>query len=308
MCEHWRHCPGHEQTIMSVFASFDQVTLDREYAPSSCVDDINTYLAEYERASRAAKRGALKDNSCEPDIRYGAGVAETLDLFLPAQRGPAPLQVYIHGGYWQLLSKEDSCFAAPVFQRSGSYFAAVNYTLAPHQTLTGIVEENRRAIAYLYAHADTWGFDRDRIYLSGSSAGAHLAMMLLLTDWQQVGLPRDAIKGVCAVSGVYDLEPVRLSYVNEKVGMDASEAHKNSPIRHGLRNRCPVILAYGDNETSEFKRQTDEYRKVLQDSGIRVSFSEIANRNHFDVIMDLAHADTWLARQVLGQMGWRAIS
>ncbi len=286
-----------------VYATFDQGTLDREYSPSSCIDDIDVYLDEYARTSKAAKSDALKDNACDADQRYGPGAEETLDLFLPAERGSSPLHVFIHGGYWQLLSKDESCFAAPLFQQHGSMFAALNYTLAPQQTLTGIVEENRRAIKWLYQNADDWGFDRERIYLSGHSAGAHLAMMMLQTDWPKFGLPQDVIKGVCAVSGVYDLEPVRLSYVNDVVGMDASEAERNSPIRHSLTDRCPVILAYGDNETGEFKRQTDEYGNVLQDAGIPVTLSEIADRNHFDVILDLADANSWLSRQVFSQMG-----
>jgi arylformamidase len=286
-----------------IYATFDQSTLDREYSPSSCIDDINIYLDDYARASKAAKSEALQVNACEPDLHYGEGAEETLDLFLRGEPGPAPLQVFIHGGYWQLLSKNESCFAAPMFQWHGSCFAAVNYTLAPQQTLTGIVEENRRAIAWLYQHADTWGFNRDRIYLSGHSAGAHIAMMLLLTDWSKYGLPVDAIKGVCAVSGIFDLEPVRLSYVNDVVGMDSNEAERNSPIRHRLVNHCPVILAYGENETAEFKRQTDAYGSVLQDAGTPVTLSEIVDRNHFDVILDLADADSWLSRQVFNQMG-----
>ena len=290
---------------MQVYADFDQATLDREYRPSSCIDDINVYLEAYARSSRAAKSNASRNGACAQDLRYGAGAEETLDLYLPPEPSAAPLHIYIHGGYWQLLSKDESSFAAPMFQQLGSFFAAVNYTLAPHKTLTGIVEENRRAIAWLFEHAARWGFDRDRIFLSGSSAGAHLAMMMLLTDWTGLGLPRDTIKGVCAVSGIYDLEPVRLSYVNEKVGMDAREAAANSPIRHSLANRCPVILAYGDNETAEFKRQTDEYRAVLRESGIPVAFKEIPKRNHFDVIMDLADADTWLSQEVIRQMGLR---
>ncbi len=286
-----------------VYATFDQDALDREYSPSSCIDDIDVYLDEYARTSKAAKCDALKDNACDADLRYGPGAEETLDLFLPAERVSAPLHVFIHGCYWQLLSKDESCFAAPMFQQHGSLFAALNYTLAPQQTLTGIVEENRRAITWLYQNADDWGFDRERIYLSGHSAGAHLAMMMLQTDWPKFGLPQDVIKGVCAVSGVFDLEPVRLSYVNEVVRMATGEAECNSPIRHNLTNRCPVILAYGDNETGEFKRQTDEYESVLQDAGIPVTLSEIANRNHFDVILDLADTNSWLSRQVFSQMG-----
>jgi len=290
---------------MPVYSTFDQSTLDREYSPSSLIEDIDVYLDQYERASRLAKDSALQQNLCQPDLRYGAGAEETLDLFLPAGPGPKPLHIFIHGGYWQLLSKDESCFAAPAFQQHGSAFAALNYTLAPQQSLTGIVEENRRAIEWLYRHADELGFDRERMYLSGHSAGAHLAMMMLVTDWQNRGLPNDVIKGVCAVSGVFDLEPVRLSYVNETVGMDAAEAGRNSPLRYPLVSRCPVIFAYGENETGEFKRQTDEYGSTLHDAGISVTLREIAGRNHFDVILDLADSGSWLSRQVHSQMNLR---
>jgi arylformamidase len=287
---------------MPVYSTFDQATLDREYSPSSMIDDINVYLDTYERTSASAKNAALRDGLCKPDLKYGPGAEETLDLFLPSRQGPAPLHVFIHGGYWQLLSKNESCFAAPMFQQRGCVFAAINYTLAPQQTLSGIVEENRRALAWLYEHAGELGVDRQRIYLSGHSAGAHLAMMMLLTDWPALGLPRDIVRGVCAVSGVFDLEPVRLSYVNEKVGMDADEAAGNSPALHSLLNPCPVIFAYGRDETAEFKRQTDEYADTLHAAGVAVSRAEIGNRNHFDVILDLADSDSWISQQVLAQM------
>ncbi len=113
-----------------VYATFDQDALDREYSPSSCIDDLDVYLDEYARTSKAAKSDALIGNACDADQRYGPGAEETLDLFLPAERGLAPLHVFIHGGYWQLLSKDESCFSAPMFQQHGSLFAALNYTLA----------------------------------------------------------------------------------------------------------------------------------------------------------------------------------
>jgi arylformamidase len=292
-----------EQIMKPIYSNFDQETLDLEYSPSSRIDDLDVYLDEYTRASEAARNIAAASGSCELDLRFGPGAEETLDLFLPPEPGAAPLHVFIHGGYWQLLSKNESCFAAPLFQDKGSCFAALNYTLAPHQSLTGIVEEIRRAIAWLHDNADRWGLDKERIFLSGHSAGAHLAMMTLLTDWQSMGMPADIVKGVCAISGVFDLEPVQLTYVNDVIGMDADEARRNSPILHELVNRCPVILAYGDNETNEFKRQTDDYEVVLQKAGIPVVLREIEDRNHFDVILDLADTDSWLAKQVFTQMG-----
>jgi len=288
---------------MSIYSTFDQTELDREYSPSSCIDDINVFLDAYASVSKKVKDVAIKEGSCIQNLAYGAGKDEQLDLFLPPATQGAPLHIYIHGGYWRALSKDDSAFAAPMFQQHGSFFAALDYTLAPNFTLTQIVRQNRLAISWLFDNADNWGFDRNKITLSGSSAGAHLAIMMLMTDWSQYGLPQDVIKGVCAVSGIYDLEPIRLSYVNEPLGMNTEEAAENSPMGKELRNQCPIILAYGDNETSEFKRQTNEYRDFLLQSGETVSFNEIGKKNHFDVIMDLMHADTWLAQQVLRQMG-----
>jgi len=287
---------------MSIYSTFDQVELDREYSPSSCIDDINVFLDAYASVSSQVKNVALAEGSCIQNLAYGSKADEQLDLFKPATAQAAPLHIYIHGGYWRALSKDDSAFAAPMFQQHGSFFAALDYTLAPNATLTQIVRQNRLAISWLFQNADNLGFDRNRIHLSGSSAGAHLAVMMLLTDWSRYGLPQDVIKGVCAVSGIYDLEPIQLSYVNEPLGMSAREAAENSPMGKALRNHCPVILAYGDNETSEFKRQTNEYRDFLSESAETTSFREIENRNHFDVIMDLMHSDSWLAQQVLSQM------
>jgi len=300
----WVHGFGALKILnLPIYSIFNQSELDRQYSPSSCVKNIDLYLNRYTEVSRIVKKSALESNTCLCDLAYGPSGDERLDLFLPPTKGLAPLQIYIHGGYWQALSKADSLFAAPLFQQHGACFAALNYGLAPHVTLTEIVAQVRRAICWLYAHAGRLKFDHERIYLSGSSAGAHLAIMMLMTDWPEFGLPEQVIKGVCAVSGIYDLEPIRLSYVNELLGMDASEAALNSPMRQRIRNHCPLILAYGDNETGEFKRQTDEYRDQLLDSGFPVCFKEIRDRNHFDVIMDLSDPNAWLSQQVLEQMG-----
>lgn len=289
--------------MTSVYGFLNQQMLDREYSPSRCVEDMAVYIDRYERESKAAKKNAIADGTCIADLRYGPHAAEVLDLFRPAQSNGAPINVYLHGGFWQALSKEYSSFAAPSFQEHRCAFAALNYSLAPHRPLSDIVEENRRGIEWLYLNARRFGIDQNRIFLSGSSAGAHLAMMMYVTNWTERGLPTDLIKGVCAVSGVYDLEPVRLSYVNEKVQMDSQEAVANSPSLLRPNNIAPVILAYGDNETSEFKRQTDEYLIKLEHSDTAVTFREIPDRNHFDVILDLTDRDSWLAQSVFNQMG-----
>ena len=137
-------------------------------------------------AARRPSPKREKTESVHTDVRYGTAQAETLDLFLPSSVDAAPLQIYIHGGFWQLLGKEDSSFAAPMFLERGAAFAAINYTLAPQKSLSEIVDENRRAIAFLYREARRWNVNRQRLFLSGSSAGAHLVMMMLATDWSRV--------------------------------------------------------------------------------------------------------------------------
>jgi len=130
--------------------------------------------------------------------------------------------------------------------------------------------------------------------------------MMLLTDWNefdsQFKLPKNLVKGVCAVSGVFDLEPIQQTYINEPLKLTTLEMIQNSPINYPVKNHCPVILAYGDNETSEFKRQSHEMAVWLGSQGIRVELNEIEGRNHFDVIMDLGHEDSWLFKQTAKQM------
>ncbi len=286
----------------TVYRDFDQAELDREYSPSSCVDDINLYLEQYAQFSAEAKRQALKKFRCEFDLKYGSGKEETLDLFLPNNAVGRPLHVFVHGGYWQALSKNESCFSANNFLQNDTAFAAINYTLAPQQSLSGIVDEVRRAIAWLYRHSERLGFDKERIYLSGSSAGAHLAMMTLFANWNDFDVPDNIVKGVCAISGVYDLRPIQLSYVNDVIGMDQAETMQNSPALHTIQNPCSVILCYGDNETNEFKRQTDEVYELLKKQNIETICREIEGTNHFDIVFELMNETSWLFKQVQKQM------
>ena len=278
-----------------VYRHFTQTELEREYSPSSCVPDINVFLREYAERSQVARQ------RCKviTDMRYGASTEETLDFF-PAASPHAPLEVFIHGGYWQALSKNESSFAAPDFVSHGVAFAALNYALAPKATLDEIVRQCRAALAWLYQHADELGFDRQRIFISGSSAGAHLAVMVTATNWQRdFGLPDHLIKGCAAVSGVFDLEPIRFTYVNDPLQLDAEAARHHSPLF--LRPCVPteLIVSWGDNETSEFKRQGREFAAAWEAREVL----EMRGYNHFDVILKLGDATTPLGQAVLRQIG-----
>ncbi len=292
-----------------MYRNFDLATLEREYSPSSCVEDITVYLEQYIKQSHSALSYAKQHNSVHCDLSYGQTPDERLDLFMPFEhvKSQQKLHVYIHGGYWQELTKDESCFAANNFQQHGYHFAALNYGLAPKVTLTEIVEQCRRALLWLYQNAECYGYHREQIYLSGSSAGGHLVMMMVLTDWMRYAdIEQSFIKGICAVSGVYDLSPIAQTYINEPLQLTAQEIENNSPLlmtlEQSLLAHCQITLAYGANETTEFKRQSLALIEQLSAIGVTTPCNEIADRNHFDVILDLANEHSWLCQQAFDQM------
>lgn len=285
---------------MKLFGIYSRQDLDREYSPSSMIPDVERYLRLYE-AKSAVARARLKGHL---DRRYGRAEDEVLDIF-PAATGtaPAPVQLFIHGGYWQELSKNEASASAPDFVAAGATFVALNYGLAPKYSLDEIVAQARQAVAWLYRNLAKYGGDPERIYVSGHSAGAQLALMLLATDWPGAyDMPAEVIKGVCAVSGVYDMEPVRLTYVNDVLGLDETAAARNSPLHHIPERACPLILAVGERETREFRRQTFDFAKAWRAAGHRCRLLDLPGLNHFDLILDLGDRGTPLGRAVLEQM------
>ncbi|MEW6989907.1 alpha/beta hydrolase [Colwelliaceae bacterium 6441] len=292
-----------------LYQHFDLKTLEQEYSPSSCIDDINLYIQQYIDQSKTALLNAQMNNKVHVNLPYGKNKDEVLDLFLPFDpaHSKQKLQVYIHGGYWQELSKNESSFAASNFQQQGYHFAVLNYSLAPKATLTEIVEQNRRALIWLYHHANKYGYDNNEIYLSGSSAGGHLAMMMAFTDWSKyLNVNHTIIKGICAVSGIYDLTPIAHTYINAPLQLTDKEVKEYSPALLKVNNTqlqsCSIIFAYGDNETQEFKRQSVAMKNKLDEQNLTTIIAEIKNRNHFDIIVDLANETSWLSQQVFLQM------
>lgn len=283
-----------------VYRGFDQDTLDREYTPSSCVDSLAPFIAAY-RDRSAQARAALQWRA----IAYGPGEAETVDFF-PATVPNAPLHVFIHGGYWRQLSKRESSFAAPGFIAAGAAFAAVDYALAPSVDLDEIVRQVRSAIAHLYRNAAALGIDPTRIHLSGSSAGGHLTGIVMATDWTaDFGLPQTLVRGGTPISGLMDLDPVRLCVVNGWMGMTPDTVARLSPQHHLPHPGTRVIAAVGDIETAEFKRQTAEYATACRAAGLDCVDLIVPGRNHFDIVFDIADPATALGRLVFDQMGLR---
>jgi len=287
--------------MTEIYRGMDEATLAREYSAAGTVPSIEPILDRYAALS-AEMRATLP---CHLDVAYGRTEAETMDVF-PA--GPhAPVFMFVHGGYWRRLSKDESSFMAGVFTDAGVSVAAINYQLAPEASLDEIVRQCRAALAWLHANGREFGIDPARIHIGGSSAGGHLVGMLLADGWHDLfGAPPDVVKGAMSASGLYDLEPVRLTTPNEWLDLDGGAAARNSPILH-LPERsspggCPLIVTWGGSETSEFKRQSHDYAAAWQRQGFPCSAYEITERNHFDIILDLADSESRLARDTLAMI------
>lgn len=239
----------------------------------------------------------------ELDVAYGdAGPRQTLDIFAPGTGG-APVLVFIHGGYWFFNSKDPRRFPAREFVPRGIAWVPINYRLAPTVPMSDIVADVRNAVKWLYEHGAQYGCDPERIYVSGNSAGGHLTAELLSDDWpEQYGLPPDVVKGACAISGLYELEPLLECEPNEKLRLDLASAKRHSPIYHPSGQPTPTIIACGGNESAEFRRQTAAYADILKEAGYPATHIEVAGHDHFSIIGELANPESPLFRAVIGMI------
>jgi arylformamidase len=280
--------------MTKVFRDFDQAALDGAYNNRAQVPDHGDYFARWQRESEAA-RAALKHRA---DLAYGRNRRQLLDYF-PSAEENAPLLVFIHGGYWQALEHRQFDVLARGFVDAGVAFASMSYALCPAIDMTGLVEQVHQAIAWLWGRAGELGFDRDRIFVAGHSAGGHLVALLAAADFTQRGLPADVIKGGLALSGLYDLQPIRLSYLNAALQLDEAEAQRLSPQSNIAARLAPLLLAVGAAELPEFLRQQSDYHAALQGAGLASAAMQLRGLHHFSVIDALSRKDHALHRAVL---------
>jgi arylformamidase len=278
----------------------DRATLDLQYNARATVPDITPMLNEYASVSAQA-RATLP---CALNVAYGPHPDETLDIFPAQGKRPGPVLIYLHGGYWRLLSKDDSSFMAPTLTRAGITVVAVNYSLAPAVTLDHIVDQTRRAVAWVHQHIGQHHGDGRRLVIAGSSAGGHLAAMVLARDWQEnYGMDSTAIAGAVLLSGLYDLTPLVDTHINEWMHLSLEDARRNSPIFALPDHRPPILVSYGSNETAEFKRQSHDYLAAWQTSGAQAEYVEMPNTNHFDLVLHLNRFESPLVQKLLKLLG-----
>ena len=281
-----------------IWRDYDQAALNVQYNSRGTVADFASYLQRYAKLTRAAK-ASLR---CIQNLAYGDQGIERLDVY-PAAKSDAPVLVFLHGGDWRSLSKEDSGFAAPAFVAAGACFVAPDFTLLPDTRIEAMGAQVSRMLAWVWRNIANYGGDPSRIFIAGHSSGANLVGQLLMTDWAGFAdMPADIVKGAVFISGLGDLEPVRLSFRNENLGLDRAAVIEASLLHRQPTVACPLLVAVGAGETDDYKRQSREVAAYWQAQGSRAEFFELASRHHFDSVLDWGDPQSVLFRATLAMM------
>jgi len=284
-----------------VFRSYDRAELDAEYNNRTKVPGAVDILHRWAESGRRVR----KDFAVIPHIPYGTHERHRLDCF-PAAAPGGPVLIFVHGGYWHTLDKTIAHFLAPTYVRAGVNFVAAGYRLCPEVRVRDAVADVARAVAWVHGNAETeFGGDSSRIFIAGHSAGGHLAAMMCGPR----GPGSRVIKGGCSISGLHDLEPIRLCYLNERLLLDAEEVRENSPVAlaRALPLRAPalphLLLTVGSEEGPEYLRQCDDLAHALGDAGQPVSVVNSLSADHFTVCEAFSDPEHDVLKAMLRMMG-----
>ena len=259
-----------------LYRGMDKAALDAAYNNTAAVGvpKRDQYVAGWSGRSDAVR----KAQGGRIDLAYGSGRRQRLDFFACGRAG-APTLAYIHGGYWQMNDKEPYAFFGEALLPAGFNLAVIEYTLAPAARLDQIVREVKDAVGWVIDHAAELGGDPRRVFVAGHSAGGHLTAEVM----------SDArVAGGLAISGIYDLEPVRLNYLNDKLGLDEAEALRNSPILHLPSRAAPLVVSVGLGELPELIRQSEEYWAAWHGKGLPGEYLPLPGHDHFSILEELA--------------------
>ncbi|MCA1365368.1 alpha/beta hydrolase [Bradyrhizobium sp. IC3069] len=284
------------QTLDLAAPPAEKAELDLQLSPSRSSLHVPAIFGQWQALSEKARQQS--GSAAFLNLPYGKKTRQRLDVFTNGDRKGAqlrPVHVFIHGGFWQEGSKDDFHFLGPAFVKAGWIYIAAGYSLAPTVSLSEIVAEIREAAGYVRARAADFGGDPARIVVSGHSAGGHLAACLALA-----GEEEQKLAGIVAISGVFDLHPIRQSYVNDAINIGDDEARLLSPaLRAPIPGTVGRVLV-GALESPEFIRQS---RLLVQNWGNAcgsLSYSTIAGADHFSILLDLTDPTSQAFRAVAG--------
>ena len=281
----------------AVYKGLSKDELEYHYNPQVSVPEY-PQLAEVRRQKSQVAREALKS---QLNVSYGDSPRQVLDIF-PADQPGAKVLLFIHGGYWRGGSKDDNCSFAPLFVKRGVTVVLVEHDLCPTVTVTDIVRQIRSAIAWTYRNIARYHGNPAQFFVSGHSAGGHLAAMALAHDWKSEGLPQDMVKGAVVMSGVMDLDMVMHVNVNEEIRMTPEIARANSPLLHPPLSRCPILVAVGGAEPEGWKQMSKDYFAFCQKHGLSCAYLEVPGANHYTMSEHLADAASPLNQAIVKLM------
>jgi arylformamidase len=283
-----------------VFLDYDQQALDAAYNQAAYAPNREQLLARH-TSNSAGMRARI---GSPLRLAYGEAAVEKLDIYRTA-RERAPVFVFIHGGAWRSGLAENVAAPAEMLTTAGAHCVFPDFSWVQNVggNLTVLADQVRRAIAWVYRNAASFGGDACRLFVGGQSSGGHLAAVALTADWQrEFDLPPDMIKGGLCISGMYDLVPVRLSARSNYVTFDDEAVEALSPIRHLDRLHAPLIVAYGTYETPEFQRQARDFAATVAAAGKPVELIVGEHYNHFELPETLANPYGLLGRAALAML------
>ena len=280
---------------MIIYKQYNQEQLDNQYNNRFQVPDFATYLERWDKLSEQAR----KKHAYIKDLQYGDHSRECLDIF-PSNKPNAKVLVFIHGGYWQLFDKTKFHFIAEAFLPHHITTVLINYPLAPDATMDEIVASCRKAILWLQQNLVAFNANPSEVYIAGHSAGAHLAAMLMSKQWAKE--TQNFIKGICLLSGLFNLIPIQLSYRNEALRLNHEMTIRNSPIELVTAQPCPILIAVGATETEEFKDQSRQLHNKWKNKA-SVELLELPALNHFSILDSLVDENALLHKTIIKLIG-----
>jgi arylformamidase len=283
-----------------VWMELDQLELDEAYDQS--VYAFNQRFVQERRDERNALMAKILG---KPErVAYGSAEIEKVDIY-KSKRANAPTMIFLHGGAWRGGRSAQGAYLAEPFVNAGAHFINVEFDNVPETNgdLLPMVDQCRRAVAWIYKNAASFGGNPNTLYLSGFSSGGHLGGCVVITEWEKFGVPRDVLKGAVLGSGMYDLKPVRLSARSNYVKFTDEMEEALSAMRHFDKVHTPLVLTIGTLETPEFQRQSRDFAAALTRAGKPVKLIVAKGHNHFEMGESLSNPYGIMGRAAMEMMG-----
>jgi arylformamidase len=278
--------------------TYDQLNdqLDQgPYLPSA--SELNQFVKDF-----SANSAKVRAQYPPKTFAYGSSVNEKLDVFAPTNAKDLPVMIFIHGGEWRVGSKDAYSSLALPFIQSNAICVVLGFDNIPPNTMSGMVGQVRRAIAWVYKNAKQIGADPNNMYISGHSSGGHLTSMMLVTEWQKQGLPANLFKGGAVLSGWTNLYPDSISIRQKYLKLTPNDIKEFSPVDYAQNVSCPVIVAYGALESPYMQMQSEIWAKKLRSHSRLAGSYRVANHNHYQMPSLFTNTNNQIIKATLAMM------